>query len=166
MPDLRMKVELNPEDRAVTYSVLDRENDDALVTSRTFSGKNVHADLVDRIWVYGLRAFLSDRTSDTKVSEGVEEKLNAMSDVLEMLEAGEWEKEREVGARIVSAEVEALAELNSCSISDIQASLKRYPEEARKKMFSHPDVVAKANEIRARRESTAPLDLGAFVSAA
>ena len=60
-------------------------------------------------------------------------------------------KERVVGAPIVSAEVEALAELMSISIVDAQRSLAAYSKEQRKVILSNEKVVAAGKLLREKR---------------
>ena len=85
-------------------------------------------------------------------SKSTAEKLAAMDAGVARLEEGEWEKEREGGARVVSAEIEALAELKGISVAAVQKALRDYTAEQRAKILSKPQVQKIAARIKAERE--------------
>lgn len=152
-----LKVELNPEEGSVTVVVRKRDGEDFVeVDSETFRLDEVAEDLQANVSCYGLSKLLQDRTSDTDAGP---EKLSAMREVKNNLAAGNWAKERVVGAPTVSAEVEALAQLKEISIPDAQRALKNYSAEQREKILGNAKVVELAKQIRASRAETAPVSL-------
>lgn len=123
----------------------------------TFKLDEVAEELLPNISLYGFKQVLSDRCSQVDTGP---DKLAAMREVMSLLAAGQWKKERVVGAPTVSAEVEALAELKSISIPDAQRALRSYAPEQREKILSNPKIKEMAATIRAAREGapTANLD--------
>lgn len=132
---------------SVNVNVIKRE-DDTVVESETFLageiGENVRGDVA----LYGLSKLLQDRSSDTPAGPG---KLAAMREVMELLKAGTWERERKAGAPVVSAEVEALAEIKNISVAEAQAALRKYSKETRDQILANPKIVERAAAIRERR---------------
>ena len=160
MSKLRMSVSYSDSYGEVTFDVLDE--DDKGVDTRTYAIADIPADNSAHVHAYGLNKVLTDRTSDEKDKEA---KLKAMDGVFEQLCTGEWAKERTIGAPIVSAEVEALADLMGLSIVEAQMSLAAYPKEQRKTILAHENVVEVGRKIREKRAKagTAAL-LDEFVS--
>jgi hypothetical protein len=105
---------------------------------------------------------LSDRTSDVAFGTGAspEEKMAAWGEVAELLKQGVWERERKAGAPVVSAEVEALAEIKGISVAEAQTALRKYDKATKEKILSNAKIVEKAKEIKAKREKAESLDLG------
>lgn len=148
-----LRVKLNVEAMSVDVEVIDKKADDGkgkVVESDTFPASAVDAKLHKNVALYGYSKLLQDRSSDVPTGPG---KLAAMREVAAMLATGEWEKERKVGAPVVSAEVEALARIKKCSVSDIQTALRRYSKENRDKILSSAQVKEIAAVIRAEREA-------------
>lgn len=113
--------------------------------------------------LYGLSKLVQDRTSDQSSEAS---RLDGMQEVYDRFVAGVLEKERESSGPTVSAEVEALAELQGVSVAAIQKALRSYEAAQREKILANPTVVAKANEIKAARaEATEPVDLSSFAAA-
>ena len=146
----RLKVELNTEAATVNVSVIDRESED-VVASESFEARVLPDNVKPFVALYGLSKLLQDRSSDT---DSGPEKLDAMRGVFDMFKAGQLEKERRSGAPVVSAEVEALAQLKGYTVAQVQAGLRKYTKEQREKILSSAAVVAKAKEIRSARENT------------
>lgn len=157
--DYRTKVDLNIEDKTVDVAIISRESDE-VVANESFAAIEVHENLRTDVALYGLSKLLQDRSSDTPVGP---EKIAAMKEVLAQLKAGQWAKERKVGAAVVSAEVEALARLKSISVPAAQAALKQYPKEAREKILANPQIKDLASQIRAEREQAEATSLDDLV---
>lgn len=163
MADYSLKVNLNDEEGNVEVLVREKNGDTfVVVDSATFGLAGVHADLADKVALYGLSKLLQDRSSSIPTGP---EKLASMNEVFAQLASGKWEAERTRGAVVVSAEVEALAELRNVSVAAIQKTLKDFTKEQKDKIFANPSVVEKAKEIMARRENeTAGVDLSEFAA--
>lgn len=143
----RTTVDLNTENMSVDVSIIARETDE-VVASESFAAGDIHESLRQQVSLYGYSKLLQDRASDVKLGP---EKLEAMQGIAAQLAAGQWAKERKIGAVVVGANVEALARLKNISVPQAQAALKGYPKETREKILAHPDVVALAETIRAER---------------
>jgi hypothetical protein len=102
--DQRLSVDYKTEEMLVVFSVLNAE--DKVIATQSFDFNDVHESLTDRVSLYGLNKLLTDRTSEQKDKVV---KLEAMAGVMDQLAAGDWAKERTVGAVVVSVFVEALA---------------------------------------------------------
>lgn len=146
----RLAVELKPEDATVNVQVIERESGD-VVETETFKANELADNIKPTVALYGLSKLLQDRSSDT---DSGPEKLDAMREVFSMFKSGQYEKERRAGAPVVSAEVEALAELKGISVAQAQAALRKYTKEQREKILGNDKIVAKAKEIRAGRENS------------
>ena len=159
MSKLRLSVSYSDSYEDITFSVLDA--DDKVITNRVFSVIALPADNLAHVCAYGLNKVLTDRTSDEK-DKNV--KLQSMDEVYELLLTGEWAKERVVGAPVVGAEVEALADIMQLSIPEAQAALAAYSKEQRKQILANEEVVKRAMKIRTRRSAATPASLDEFVS--
>jgi len=150
-----LKAYLNVETMSVDFKVINKnakEGENPVVETESFRvAEVVHANLHKNVALYGLSKLLQDRSSDVQTGPG---KLAAMREVAELLQTGEWERERKVGAPVVRPEVEALAEIKGCSVADIQNALRKYDKVAREKILENPAVVARAAAIRSKREAT------------
>jgi hypothetical protein len=146
----RLSVNLNPEDGTVNVDVIERESGNA-VEKETFRLGELPEAIRAVSDLYGLSKLLQDRSSDTDSGPA---KLDAMREVMAMFKAGQYEKERRAGAPVVSAEVEALAQLKGITVAQTQAALRKYTKEQRDKILSNEKIVAKAKEIRAAREES------------
>lgn len=153
-----LRVELNEEMNTVDVTVRLKDENENIeeVDSRSFAADSIHESLTKKTLLYGVSKLLQDRSSDVKA--GVD-KLDAMGEVHDQLGAGTWEKARVVGAPVVSAEVEALAEIKGISISDAQRALKRYDKEGRATILASDVIIAKAAEIREARKTVETTDL-------
>jgi len=151
----RLRVEL---DEKVKVEVVERESENVVAT-KEYDPAELPDAIRPKVELYGLSKLLQDRSSDT---DSGPEKLDAMTEVYEMLKGGQWEKERKTGAPVVSAEVEALAELKGITVAQAQSALRKYTKEQRDKILSNAAIVEKAKAIRASRE-TAEVDLGDLV---
>jgi len=101
-----------------------------------------------RIFLYGCNKLMTDRTSEKKDKL---EKLNDMQEVFDLLMTGEWAKERQVGAVVVSCEVEALAQIQKLTIPEAQAALAQYDKGTRHKILGNAEVVELATHIKDAR---------------
>lgn len=146
----RLSVDLKADDATVNVQVIERESGD-VVESETFHAREVADNIKTNVALYGLSKLLQDRSSDT---DSGPEKLDAMRDVMSMLKAGQWEKERKAGAPVVSAEVEALATLKKITVAQAQAALRKYTKDQRDKILGNPAIVQEAKKIRAARETS------------
>lgn len=151
----RTNVNLNVEAMAVEVAIIEKESGEA-VASQTYAARDVHDSVKSQVALYGLSKLLQDRASDVAIGPG---KLEAMAEVHAQLTAGQWQKERKVGATVVSAEVEALAQLKSISVPAAQQALKAYPKDARDKILANPKIVALAEEIRKARADAEAISL-------
>ena len=139
---------------AVGVTVRKRDGEDFTdLETETFRLADVAEELHPNIMLYGLKQVISDRCSQVDTGP---DKLAAMREVAAQLKAGQWKKDRVVGAPTVSAEVEALAQLKGISIPDAQRALKSYAPEQREKILSNAKIKELAAQIRASRE-TAPV---------
>lgn len=148
-----LRAKLNVEAMSVDFQIVKKETDtekESVVGEKSFPANQIHQSLHKNVSLYGFSKLLQDRSSDIPTGP---EKIAAMEEVAALLAAGEWEKERKVGAPIVRPEVEALAQLKGCTVADIQASLRTYSKEAREKVFNNPKVVELAAQIKAKREA-------------
>lgn len=154
----RLKVELDTERGLVKVSVIERESEN-VVDSENFA----IGDLPDTVRpftdLYGLSKLLQDRSSDTDTGPA---KLDAMREVNAMFLAGQLERERRAGAPVVSAEVEALAEIKGITVAQAQAALRKFSKEQREQILGHATIVAKAAQIRKARENV-DVDISEFV---
>lgn len=146
----RLSVAYYTEEMTVQFKVLNPA--DQVVDSTEFSFEELpgEGEIRDKISLYGLNKLLTDRTSDEKDKE---EKLVAMREVFDRLCNGEWAKERQVGAPVVSVAVEALAELKGISVPAAQKALSSYKKEVRDKILANPQVTEIAERIKEERES-------------
>ena len=143
----KTSVKLNTNAMSVDVSIIDKETDETVDTG-TFPASGVHDNLKPQVGLYGLSKLLQDRCSDTPTGP---EKLVAMQGVMAQLTEGRWAKERVVGAAVVSAAVEALAQIKGLTVPQTQAVLKGYPKENRQKILANPKVVELAEQIAAAR---------------
>jgi hypothetical protein len=143
-----LSVDLNVKSISVDVTVKEKESDE-IVDTASFPASEVAESLKVHVGLYGLSKLLQDRSSDVPTGP---DKLAAMKAVMEQLVAGQWQKERKVGAPTVSAEVEALAQLKSITIPQAQAALRRYDKAQREKILSNPQITELAKTIREARE--------------
>lgn len=146
----RLTAELQPKTASIHFEILNRETEE-VVEKWDAKASEIHENIRTDVGLYGLSKLLQDRTSETPAGPG---KVSAMQEVMALLAAGTWEKERQVGAPVVSAEVEALAAIYKKTVPEIQAALKGYSAEQRKDILASKPVIAKAAEIRKAREAT------------
>ncbi len=145
---VRTSVELNTEDMTVVVEIIEKATK-KVVASEIFAASDIHESCRQKVSLYGYSKLLQDRASDVQIGP---EKLEAMKGVAAQLAAGQWAKERKIGAVVTSPEVEALAALKQISVPAAQAALKSYPKEIRAQILANEAIVAKAAEIRAARE--------------
>jgi len=145
----RTSVELDTENMTVNVEIIERKTDE-VVDSEIFQAAEIHDSCKQKVSLYGYSKLLQDRASDAGL-EDAHTKLTAMRDVAAQLAAGQWAKERKIGAVVTSPAVEALAQLQQISVPAAQAALKAYPKEVRDQILAHEDVVKLADEIAAAR---------------
>lgn len=159
----RVVVELNAETMRAILTIIDRESEKP-VPNGVFSlgAAEIHENLRPLVGLYGIKALLSDRTSDVSFGTGAtpEQKMEAWGEVAELLRSGVWERERKAGAPVVSAEVEALAQLKKITVAEAQTALRKYDKATKEKILANPQIVELAKQIKASRESAKDLDLG------
>jgi hypothetical protein len=151
----RLSVTLDKEAMLVKVDVVERESGNVIETD-SFPASEVHANVRNDIALYGLSKKLQDSASESETGPG---KLVHMRSVFDQLKAGEWAKERKPGAPVVSAEVEALAELKGISVSDAQTALRKYTKEVREKILGNAQIVERAAQIRTKRASAEAINL-------
>lgn len=157
----KTSVDLNVEEMSVDVSIIARA-DDSVAASESFPASDIHDSIKNQVALYGYSKLLQDRASDVPIGP---EKLEAMKAVAAQLAAGQWAKERKIGAVVTSPEVEALAQLKSISVPAAQAALKAYPKEVREQILGNAAIVKLAGEIRAAREGAEVESLDDFVPA-
>lgn len=142
----------------VLFEVFDKDGKSVQVLEADFG------DLPDNVQamvsLYGLNKLLTDRTSDAKDKLT---KLDQMDDTLARLMAGEWAKERAVGAIVVSPEVEALAQHQDLTIPECQAALAQYDKVTRQKLFSIAAIKSAAEKIREARKERKVVSLDELI---
>jgi len=150
-------------DGVLAVTVRKRVGDDFEdLETETFKLEDVAEELLPNISLYGLKQIISDRCSQVETGP---DKLSAMREVMALLGAGQWKKERVVGAPTVSPEVEALAELKEISIPDAQRALKGYAPEQREKILGNPRIKEMAAKIREQRASAETVSLDDLAAA-
>jgi len=157
----RTAVELDTEAMSVNVAIIDKATKET-VSSEVFAAAEIHDSCKQKVALYGYSKLLQDRASDVEIGP---QKLEAMRGVAAQLAAGQWAKERKIGAIVTSPEVEALAALKEISVPAAQAALKAYPKEIRAQILASEAVVAKAAEIREAREGMEVTSLDDFVPA-
>ena len=150
-----LSVDLNTENNSVDVTVKERESGD-VVDTHSFAANTISENLRLHVGLYGYSKLLQDRSSDVKTGP---DKLAAMRLVAEQLAAGQWEKERKVGAPTVSAEVEALAQFKGITIPQAQAALRKYDKAAREQILGHEKIQTLAAQIREARANEEVADL-------
>ncbi len=152
-------VDLNADDMTVEVKIMDRATK-AVAASEVFPASEIHDSCKQKVALYGYSKLLQDRASDVPVGP---DKIPAMQAIAAQLAAGQWAKERKIGAIVVSAEVEALAQLKQLTVPQAQAALKSYPKEVRQQILAHADIVKLAAEIGAARQDAEVASLDDFV---
>lgn len=137
----------------VTMNVVDGAGDTAkILESAIFSTQGMDPEkIVKRLTLHGLSTILQQRTS--QIDEPAE-KLPVMQEIVDRMLEGEWEKERVVGAPVVSVEVEALAELKKLTIPQAQKALQAYDKETRAKILANPQLAPIIKRLKEAREKT------------
>lgn len=87
------------------------------------------------------------------------DRLEMMIEGFEQLMNGQWAKPREGGGPVVSAEVEALAQIKGKSVGWVQKNLREYDDATRAKILSNPAIVKLAAKIRDERADADGIDL-------
>jgi hypothetical protein len=126
------------------------------LASRTFDIAALPVEVRDRLSQHGLQTLLQQRVSQVPVDNYVE-RLDAMVGVYDRLEAGEWEAERQVGARTISPEVELIMQLKKCAAADAGKAFKALTAE--QQMAFKTKYADKLAAIRESRKEAAPVDL-------
>lgn len=156
----RLSVAYKTEEMAVIFTVLNSEDKPVERATFDFEALPEDGEIRDKVSLYGLNKLLTDRTSEKKDKIA---KLDAMQEVFARLQAGEWAKERQVGAPVVSVFVEALAELKKISVPAAQKALAAYSKEVREKILSNQKVVEIAERIKEEREASEEVKLDDLV---
>ena len=159
----RVVVDLSLELMAATMTIIDRESEKPVENgSFTLKATDIAENLRPMVALYGIKALLSDRTSDVSFGTGAspEEKMAAWAEVAELLKAGTWERERKAGAPVVSAEVEALAQLKKITVAEAQTALRKYDKATKEKILANAQIVELAKKIKEDRAKAETLDLG------
>lgn len=143
----RTKVEFIEAERKVRFVWVDKATEQAL-HSWTADLTSVAESLEDSVYCYGGSKLLMDRTSQLSASASPQERAAAMAAVLKHLAAGEWTAERKSTGPLVSAEVQALAEIKNVSVAAIQATLRTLEPAQKEKVLAtvrakHAAIVAK-----------------------
>ena len=145
--DAGLITDANTDTSVVVFIV--KDDRDVEIRRMIVDGNDLTPDNQQRAYLYGINKLLTDRTSDQKDKVA---KLSDMQAVFDLLCTGEWAKERVVGAIVVSPEVEALSQMQSISVPDVQAALAQYDKDTRKAILGRDDVQSVAKLIRAARK--------------
>lgn len=152
-----IKIELDEELEAVIVNVREKVGEDfTIIDSGTFGLEGVNEALRVKVALYGLSKLLQDRSSSIPTGP---DKLAAMNEVFAQFAEGTWEKERTRGVAMMSAEVEALAQMKGVSPAAIQLTLSKLTKEQKDKVYADPNVKAAADRIRAAREAAVEVDM-------
>lgn len=125
--------------------------DSGLILSRTARAPravDMPSEMADRVFDYGLAKLGMDRASQADMGL---EKIQRINQVWEDLCDGIWEREAARTGPVVAAWIEALAEIKSVTVADIQKSLKAYTDEQKEAIKANPRVAKRAEEITAAR---------------
>lgn len=155
----RLSVSYDTPNGLVIVKVLDAS--DKCLDEREYDFDALPTENQTRVAGYGLNKLLTDRTSEQKDKVA---KLDEMDDVYALLLTGEWAKERVVGAIVVSADVEALAQLASVTIPEVQTYLGGLTKEERAKLYARKDVQELSATIRKARKEATPVSLDSLLS--
>lgn len=158
----RTKVELDAVAMSIRVQIIKKE-DDSVLESAEFPATSIAETLRGNVALYGYSKLLQDRTSEVEVGPG---KIAAMQALAEQFAKGVWSAERKAGSPVVSAEVEALAQLKECTVPEMQSALKKYTAEVKEAIFKNPKVVELAATIRAGRKSAETINLDDLAVAA
>jgi hypothetical protein len=113
------------------------------IRSESFSYQDLPDTIRQLLTAYGLRALLSDRTSDAKAN-GVN-KFDWMKQVYEQLQAGDWFAKRQGGGGGIDyALVTLVAELKGITPIEAEAALRKVDKAVR-------DAIAEAHAVRLAR---------------
>ena len=107
-------------------------------------------DINAKVLMFGAKSLFQARASQVDNAE----KVAYWAALDAQLRGGSWESERTHTVRVVSAEVEALAQIKDVSVAEIQVALKSLEEEKRAKVLANPAVAKLATTIREKREAT------------
>ncbi len=100
---------------------------------------------------YGLQKFHEDRTSGVDADGKLEERRALWKSVCEM--GHRVKKVRAGGLFVVSAVIEAIAEIKGVPVSVVQIKRKAMDADTWNKILANPKVVKLAEEIAAKREA-------------
>lgn len=140
-----------------------KKDDESVVEEAEFPAAEVAESLRNEVALYGLSKLLQDRTSEVEVGPG---KIAAMQALFEQFKKGIWSAERKAGSPVVSAEVEALAQLKEITVAEAQSALKKYPADVKASILANPKIVELAASIRAGRANAESIDLSDLAPAA
>lgn len=109
---------------------------------------------------YGIRAFLSDRTSQFR-EHGIQATLQEMAAVAEMLKSGVYRTKRSAGKKVNDRDVvaQAIAALKKVTMEVATASVKQLTAEQFESLKANPAVMAKVKELKAAVADAEVVDL-------
>lgn len=151
----RTSVELKAAEMAIHIKILKKE-DNSVVEEEVFQASGVADNLRGDVALYGLSKLLQDRTSEVEVGPG---KIAAMRALMEQFGKGVWSQDRKPGAPVVSAEVEALAQIKGCTVAEAQSALRKYPADVKANILANPQIVELATKIRESRKAAESISL-------
>lgn len=158
----RTKVALIAATMSIKVTVIKKE-DESVLEEAEFVATEVADNLKGDVALYGLSKLLQDRTSEVEVGPG---KIAAMQALFDQFKKGVWSAERKVGSPVVSAEVEALAQIKGITVAEAQSALKKYSADVKAKILANDQIVKLAEEIRASRKAAEGISLDDLVAAA
>jgi hypothetical protein len=169
--DFSFRFDLDSDAGTIVATLREKDSDGEHipVDSKSFALASIPADVRAFSDLYGLSKLIQDRSSQVRLEvEGPQAKLEEMQSVYDSLVAGKIERDRKTSSPTVSAEIEALAIFKSgttpgsVTVADIQRSIGKYTKDQKEKIFSNPEIVRIAADLRARR-SEGEIDLGSLL---
>jgi hypothetical protein len=150
----------------LVFQHVERENEEWVVVAELeMACANVPDRLEDgdgfaSMKAYGIRAFVSDRTSQFR-SYGIAHTMEEMQAVYNMLCSGVYRAKRKAGAgNDLDLMAQAIADLKGVSIDRAKATVKALSKEQQASVRSNKEVAAKMLELRVEVDNAEVVDLG------
>jgi len=140
--------EADENDTLVIFTVYD--TDDTKLATRKYDIIQIPEVNQVRAMLMGVNKKLTDGDSDEKDKLA---KLDLMDARWKLLKSGEWNMERVVGTFVVSPAVEALAQLSSLTIPEVQEGLAGYDKDVKNSILNGKEVQELAKVIAEKRKN-------------